>query len=769
MQPSPTKYRLLLVDGDSKSLRVLDVSLKKAGFHVVRGGNGVEALAALEAGAPDLIISDTHMPEMDGFELCRRIKQRPEWAKIPFIFLSGRKSMEDKIRGLELGVEDYLSKPIYIKEIVTRVRMLLQRAQRERLESRRDTRTKFAGQLADIAIVDLVQTIEINRKSGIVHIVNRDGRRGAIYFRDGLVIDVEAGRLSGAEALYRLFSWSEGTFEVEFKPIRRKDVIEMAPPALLMEGMRRLDEWTRLLEQMPSLDAVFEVDYHLLANRLADLPDEVNGILRLFDGRRALLQVIEDCDFPDLEALTIIGRLYSDRLLYQTHREHRSTLPGVGPSRLEEWLGEGALGRSVEVGPEGLGTQGDNGAAAGPPMDTFADESRPDQTPTPRPDAIEDKPDPLTGSPWSPAESGNAPAFSLRAKEESARYDVEGGATILFPTQATEAEIRSALAVRTAEMPGPETDSLEKPPVSALAAVLVRASSGMPQASAEGAPASASAAPATSAAALDADARAAHSTEEVEPLRDSLYDRSSLSVTGQYSEDGIEDTLVVAFRKRKRNSTYIVVGASALAMIVTFSVMQMKGPPEAPPEGQPVAATVAPAAAAAAQGQEIPASAPTHAAAPPVDLPAVVPTPVVATKPPANEPAASAAAEGAVPVGDVESLRDRCVKTHKGGRGKYKEVIAACALAAAADAKAVDVLMILANAEFDRGRGKVAIIWAEKAIAIDPNVPEAYVFIGTAQQEAGNTEEAKAAYAKYLELAPKGKYAADVRAIAGTL
>jgi DNA-binding response OmpR family regulator len=112
---------------------------------------------------------------MDGFELCRRIKQRSEWAKIPFIFLSSRKSIEEKIRGLELGVEDYLTKPIYIKEIVTRVRMLLQRAQRERLESRRDNRTKFAGQLWDIGVVDLVQTIEINRKSGIIHIVNRTG------------------------------------------------------------------------------------------------------------------------------------------------------------------------------------------------------------------------------------------------------------------------------------------------------------------------------------------------------------------------------------------------------------------------------------------------------------------------------------------------------------------------------------------------------------------------------------------------------------------
>ena len=65
--------------------------------------------------------------------------------------------------------------------------------------------------------------------------------------------------------MYRLFSWSDGQFEVEFKPIRRRDVIDLPSAALLMEGMRRLDEWTRLLEKLPALDSVVEVDFRVLA------------------------------------------------------------------------------------------------------------------------------------------------------------------------------------------------------------------------------------------------------------------------------------------------------------------------------------------------------------------------------------------------------------------------------------------------------------------------------------------------------------------------
>ena len=316
MDTAQSKNRLLLVDGDPKSLRVLDVSLKKAGFDVTTATSGREALTLFEASQPDLIISDTDLDEMDGFELCSQIKARPEWAKIPFIFVSGRKSIEDKIRGLELGVDDYLTKPIYIKEIGIRVRTALQRAERERMESRRDGRTRFAGDLSDVGVVDLVQTIELNRKSGIIHIVNRDTRRGSIFFRDGKVIDAEVGRLSGANAIYRLFSWSEGQFAVEFKQIRRHDVIDTPMAPLLMEGMRRLDESTRLLDQLPSTSSVLEVDCRALAEELAELPDEVNSVLRLCDGTRTLQEVVEDSDHPDLEALTFIDKLFTSQIIF---------------------------------------------------------------------------------------------------------------------------------------------------------------------------------------------------------------------------------------------------------------------------------------------------------------------------------------------------------------------------------------------------------------------------------------------------------------------
>jgi DNA-binding response OmpR family regulator len=115
------RSQLLLVDGDARSLRLLEVSLRKAGFAVTAAVNGVDALEKAEQVPPDLVLSDTRMPVMDGWELCRRLKSDQRFREVPFVFLTARRAVEDKVRGLELGVDDYLTKPIYVKEIVARV------------------------------------------------------------------------------------------------------------------------------------------------------------------------------------------------------------------------------------------------------------------------------------------------------------------------------------------------------------------------------------------------------------------------------------------------------------------------------------------------------------------------------------------------------------------------------------------------------------------------------------------------------------------------
>lgn len=348
------KQHLLLVDSDAKSLRVMEVSLKKAGFQVTTAIHGKDALEKVQISPPDLVLSETRMPEMDGLELCKVLKSDERFRHIPFVFLTNQKAVESKVKGLEQGADDYLTKPIYIKEVVTRVRMILQKVEKDRIE-KKETKNGFVGNLSDMGVVDLVQTFEIGRKTGVIKL--EGDRAGVVYFKEGRVIDAELGRLRGENAFYRMLNTFEGKFEVSFAPIDRPERIEVSTQGLLMEGMRRLDEWGRMLEQLPPLETIFELDYAQLSDRLAEIPDEVNGLLRLFDGRRNLSRVVDDSDFEDLAALGIISKLYFEGLIKEIgaapSEADRPKKPGI-----EEWL---------NTGPAPTG-----GEAAGPPSVTPA-------------------------------------------------------------------------------------------------------------------------------------------------------------------------------------------------------------------------------------------------------------------------------------------------------------------------------------------------------------------------------------------------------------
>jgi CheY-like chemotaxis protein len=311
------KKKILLVDADARSLRVVEVSLRKAGYSVACAADGEAALEVVQAQVPDLVICDTKLPKIDGYALVRRMKDKIELAQIPVIFLATQNSVEDKIRGLELGVEDYLTKPIFIRELLARVNVVLARRAQESIAAQRPSgqlRTRFAGSIHDMTVVDLLQTFEISRKSG--SITFKSGlRRGYVWFKDGKVIDAEVGALRGEEAVYRLLVWSEADFEVDFGPLDREDVIDGTTAALVMEGLRRADEWGRLAEQLPPLTSVFEVNHDRLLDRLSEIPDELNGILRLLDGKRTLSEVVDDSPFEDLSTLSTLSKLYFESLL----------------------------------------------------------------------------------------------------------------------------------------------------------------------------------------------------------------------------------------------------------------------------------------------------------------------------------------------------------------------------------------------------------------------------------------------------------------------
>ena len=118
------KKRILTVDDELSILRFLRSNLEDRGFTVISATNGEEALHMIEMELPDLIILDIMMPKMDGFEVCRQLR---EWSQIPIIMLSARGDEKDKVRCLDLGADDYIVKPFGADELIARVSAVLRR------------------------------------------------------------------------------------------------------------------------------------------------------------------------------------------------------------------------------------------------------------------------------------------------------------------------------------------------------------------------------------------------------------------------------------------------------------------------------------------------------------------------------------------------------------------------------------------------------------------------------------------------------------------
>jgi two-component system alkaline phosphatase synthesis response regulator PhoP len=124
---SDTREKILIVDEEIDASTALKVALEAEGYNVIEALDGYEGIRKAKSENPDVILLDIMMPGMDGFEVCQLLKADPASMHIPIIMLTAKGEVDDKVEGLELGADDYVTKPFNLKELKARIRIVLRR------------------------------------------------------------------------------------------------------------------------------------------------------------------------------------------------------------------------------------------------------------------------------------------------------------------------------------------------------------------------------------------------------------------------------------------------------------------------------------------------------------------------------------------------------------------------------------------------------------------------------------------------------------------
>lgn len=120
------KARILVVEDDPRHLRLAQISLEAAGYEVLTATDGMQAINQVASEAPDLVLLDVRLPDMDGFAVCERVRA---FSQVPIIMVTALTDVSSKVRGLDVGADDYLTKPFSVQELLARVRAVMRRSE----------------------------------------------------------------------------------------------------------------------------------------------------------------------------------------------------------------------------------------------------------------------------------------------------------------------------------------------------------------------------------------------------------------------------------------------------------------------------------------------------------------------------------------------------------------------------------------------------------------------------------------------------------------
>ena len=232
-----SRYRVLLVDADPEESTVLELRMVEQGFDVktARSVEAARKLASAEGADFDLVVCELELPDADGLAFLSEARKEPWGRDMPWVVHTQKQGRTEANRAFELGAMDFVAKPVQADVLVAKLKAML-----DQWSTGRGAKG-VSGSLREMGLPDIVQVLFHGRKTGKLN-VRSGGKNGEIHFLEGNIANAIAGELAGATAFYALLKFAEGDFALDPGFIPPKRVMVESAEALLLEGMRRMDE-----------------------------------------------------------------------------------------------------------------------------------------------------------------------------------------------------------------------------------------------------------------------------------------------------------------------------------------------------------------------------------------------------------------------------------------------------------------------------------------------------------------------------------------------
>src|SRR3984885_3207251 len=245
--------KLLLVEDNPMVLGMLQHALSPLAV-VTAASESADALLKAVDDPPDLVVSDYRLPGMDGRQLIEKLRSRPKTANFSAILMASRVDIDERLSPQD-AADDYLEKPFFLREAVKRIKRMIDRIALEKMAKTAPSDGVVRGNLSQMNVIDLMQSLEMGRKSCQLKL-NNAGDKCEVFFVEGQVKHATYGSLTGDEAVFKVLRWTGGSFELNFEGKTDQETTKLNTQGLLMEGLRLLDEAQRETGSETSAEAV---------------------------------------------------------------------------------------------------------------------------------------------------------------------------------------------------------------------------------------------------------------------------------------------------------------------------------------------------------------------------------------------------------------------------------------------------------------------------------------------------------------------------------